>query len=64
MVRQTRLHRGRYAERVVDAAEVKKGHVEMHGGLEMRKVFAKAQAKPRKAPQVRPKAQIGAVPHG
>ena len=41
-------------------AEVKEGHIEMHGGFKIGQTLAESQAQARKAPQMRSHAKIGA----
>jgi hypothetical protein len=48
-------------ERLMHAAKVEKGHIEMHGGFEMAQALAESQAQPRKAPQLCPHAEIGSL---
>jgi hypothetical protein len=44
----------------MNAAEVKEGHVEVHGGFKMVNGFAESEAQARKAAQMRAHAQVGA----
>jgi len=54
------LHRPSDAERLVDAAEVEKGHVHMNSGIQMFERFAETKTQPGKAAKVCSHAQIGA----
>ena len=58
VVGQTGLHCGRDAKRLMHAAEVKESHVQMNGGCQMFERLAESQTQSRKAPKVRPNAQV------
>src|ERR1700674_2622506 len=53
------LHGRGDSERLMYAAEVEKGHVQVNGGFQVLQRFAEAQTKSRKAPKVCPDGQIG-----
>lgn len=61
VVCQARLHGGCYAERLMHATEVEKGHVEVNGSGQMLQRLAESKAQPRKAPQVCPNTEIGSL---
>lgn len=42
----------------MNAAQIEKGHIEMHGGFEMGQALAKTEAQARKASQMRSHGQI------
>lgn len=44
----------------MNAAEVEKGHIEIHGGSQMFERLAESQTQSSKAAKVRPYAQVGA----
>lgn len=50
MVRQPRLHRGRDAQRHVDAAEVVPCHVEGNGGFQVLQLLAEGVYESRESP--------------
>jgi hypothetical protein len=60
VVCDSRLHGRRDAQSLMNAAEVEEGHIEIHGGFKMVNCFAESETQARKAPQMRPHAQIGA----
>ena len=64
MIGNTRLHSRRNAERLMYAAEVEKGHVEIDGGFQMFQGLAEAETQPREAAQMRADAQDSRVQCG
>ena len=59
MIRKTCLHTRRDTERLMYAAKIEKGHVEMNGGFQMVQRFTESQAQAREAAQMCPHRQIG-----
>jgi hypothetical protein len=64
VVRDSSLHRRSDAQRLVDAAEIKEGHVQMNSGGQVFQGFAESKAQARKAAKVRPHAEVGPLDMG
>ncbi len=60
VVCDSRFHRRRDTQGLMNTAEIEKGHVEIHGGCQMLNCFAESETQTSKAAQVCSLAQVGA----